>query len=94
MIEKLHNEIIENLGTCYSVPMLKMINRMLKDYNIEREKTINKPYTVKEVAEELELSTDDVMELIDNGTLKADKDNNIAADDFRKYMNEYFGYEA
>lgn len=38
MIEKLRNEIIENLGTCYSVPMLKMINRMLKDYNMEREK--------------------------------------------------------
>ena len=94
MIEKLHNEIIENLGTCYSVPMLKMINRMLKDYNIEREKTINKPYTVKEVAEELELSTDDVMELIDNGTLKADKDNCIAADEFRTYRDKHFGYEA
>ena len=94
MIKKLHNEIIENLGTCYNVPMLKMINRMLKDYNIEREKTINKPYTVKEAAEELELSTDEVMKLINNGTLKADKNNCIAADEFRSYRDKYFGYEA
>ena len=94
MIEKLHNEIIENLEGCYNLVALKMVNEILKSCKEKRENERNKPYSIKDASQLLEVSTDEVMELIDNGTLKADKDNCIAADDFRKYMNEYFGYEA
>lgn len=93
MIEKLHNEIIENLEGCYNLVALKMVNEILKSCKEKRENERNKPYSIKDASQLLEVSTDKVMELIDNGTLKADKDNCIAADDFRKYMNEYFGYE-
>ena len=93
MIEKLHNEIIENLEGCYNLVALKMVNEILKGCKERRENERIKPYSIEDASQLLEVSTDEVMELIDNGTLKADKDNCIAADDFRKYMNEYFGYE-
>ena len=93
MIEKLHNEIIENLEGCYNLVVLKRVNEILKGRKERRENERNKPYSIEDASQLLEVSTDEAMELIDNGTLKADKDNNIAADDFRKYMNEYFGYE-
>ena len=93
MIKKLHNEIIENLEGCYNLVALKRVNEILKGRKERRENERIKPYSIEDASQLLEVSTDDVMELIDNGTLKADKDNNIAADDFRKYMNEYFGYE-
>ena len=93
-IIEMRAEIKEKVDNCINAWTLKSILEELKRYEAKRENERNKPYSIKDASQLLEVSTDDVMELIDNGTLKADKDNNIAADDFRKYMNEYFGYEA
>ena len=96
MLEELRNQILKELEECDNVVILNCVLTMLKTVNDNTQKIVNRPYTIQEAADELEVTPQTIRAYIHQGKLKAKRQSDkkfskflIDKKDLMDFMDKY-----
>lgn len=96
MLEELRNQILKELEECNDVVVLNCVLTMLKTVNNNTQKIVNRPYTIQEAADELEVTPQTIRAYIHQEKLKAKRQSDkkfskflIDKKDLMDFMDKY-----